>query len=267
MPELPEVELTRRRLELDIVGKKIDSVVIRTEKLRLPIPQNLPLILQHKIIRYVRRRGKYLLFDCESGWLILHLGMTGFIRYLSNSSSHGKHDHLDVIFDDGSLFRFYDPRKFGIVAWTTEDPAVHPLLNGIGPEPLSNIFDGNYIYKVSRTRRIAVKLLIMNAAIVAGVGNIYANEALFIAAIRPDRIAASLTLSECERLALAICKVLSESIEQGSSQVVTEEMVAYHPLKLKVYGRGKEVCILCCEALEELRLGNRSTVFCPNCQA
>ncbi len=266
MPELPEVELTRRRLERDLVGKRIERVVIRTPKLRTPIPGELATVLPGQVIRSVGRRGKYLLFDCESGWLIVHLGMTGFLRFLPEPTLPGKHDHLDIVLTDDGVLRFHDPRKFGTVAWTTEDPFVHPLLSGIGPEPLTAAFDGDYLFRVSRSRRVAVKLLIMNAAIVAGVGNIYANEALFRAGIRPDRPACSLTPLECEQLAQVVRDVLGESIAQGSTYRVGEETVAYHPLEFNVYGRGRGTCTRCGGVLEEIRLGNRSTVFCLRCQ-
>ena len=266
MPELPEVELTRRRLERELVGRRIERILVRAVKLRLPIPVELSTALLGRTIRSVERRGKYLLFDCEGGWLIIHLGMTGFLHFLPEPSPPGKHDHLDIVFAGGPLLRFHDPRKFGTVLWVTADPLIHPLLAGIGPEPLTAGFDGNYLFQVSRSRRVAVKLLIMNSTIVAGVGNIYANEALFRAAIRPDRQASSLTLPESERLATAIREVLQESIKQGSTYRVAEETLAYHPLEFAVYGRGKGVCSRCGGALEEIRLGNRSTVFCPRCQ-
>jgi len=266
VPELPEVELTRRRLERELVGKRIERVEVRTPKLRLPIPEELATVLPGRTFRSVGRRGKYLLFDCESGWLIIHLGMTGFLRFLPNPAPPGKHDHLDVILVDGGVLRFHDPRKFGTVIWTTDSPAGHKLLAGIGPEPLTSAFDCDYLFRSSRSRRVAVKLLIMNAATVAGVGNIYANEALFRAGIRPDRPASSLTLTECERLVFTVKDVLQESIGQGSTYRVAEETVAYHPLEFAVYGRGKGACTRCGGALEEIRLGNRSTVFCPRCQ-
>jgi formamidopyrimidine-DNA glycosylase len=192
--------------------------------------------------------------------------MTGFLHFLPKPPMPGKHDHLDIVFVGGPALRFHDPRKFGTVLWTTTDPLTHPLLAGIGPEPLTTDFDGDYLFTVSRRRTVAVKLLIMNAAIVAGVGNIYANEALFRAGIRPDRQSSSLSLPECERLATAIREVLQESIEQGSTYRVAEETVAYHPLEFAVYGRRKSVCSSCGALLEEIRLGNRSTVFCPRCQ-
>jgi formamidopyrimidine-DNA glycosylase len=192
--------------------------------------------------------------------------MTGFLRFLAEPAQPGKHDHLDICLGAGSVLRFHDPRRFGTVAWTTETPTGHPLLAAIGPEPFSAAFDGDYLFKVSRSRKVAVKQLIMNGATVAGVGNIYANEALFRAAIRPDRTASSLTLRECERLALAIREVLQESIDQGSTYRVAEETVAYHPLAFSVYGRSAKRCTRCNGALEGIRLGNRSTVFCPRCQ-
>ncbi len=266
MPELPEVELTRRSLERAVVGKSIERVEIRAPKLRLPIPAELATLLAGRTIRSVARRGKYLLFDCETGWLIIHLGMTGFLRHIPDPALPGKHDHLDVRLTDGSALRLHDSRKFGTVIWTTDDPLTHPLLAGIGPEPLTPAFGGDYLFRVSRSRRVAVKLLIMNAALLAGVGNIYANEALFRAAIRPDRLACSLTQEECDRLALTIQEVLRESIEQGSTYRVAEETTAYHPLEFAVYGRGKGLCTRCNGALEEIRLGNRSTVFCSRCQ-
>ena len=201
MPELPEVEVTRRRLERELVGKRFKQVLLRVAKLRLPVPAELAKILPGLKIRGIERRGKYLLFDCGSGRLLVHLGMTGFLQLLGGAPPPGKHDHIDFIFDDGRLLRFHDPRKFGIVAWLTGDPQLHPLLAGIGPEPLSAAFDGGYLFAAARNRKVAVKQLIMNSAVVAGVGNIYANEALFRARIRPDRAAGTLTLRECTELA------------------------------------------------------------------
>jgi formamidopyrimidine-DNA glycosylase len=266
VPELPEVELTRRRLDREITGKRIDQVLVRAPMLRLPVPKELESYLKGRTVRSVARRGKYLLFNCESGWLIVHLGMTGFLRLLTGPSLPGKHDHLDVVFADGSVLRFHDPRKFGTVVWTADAPEVHPLLREIGPEPLTVAFDGAYLFRVSRTRRVAIKLLIMNMKIVAGVGNIYANEALFRAGIRPDRAASGLDRTECGRLAATIREVLQESIDLGSTYRVEEDTVAYHPLDFEVYGRAHGACTGCGAALEEIRLGNRSTVYCPRCQ-
>lgn len=266
MPELPEVEVTRRRLERELVGKSFKEVILRVAKLRLPVPDELTTILPGLMVLGIDRWGKYLLFDCGSGRLLVHLGMTGFLQLLRGASPPGKHDHLDFIFDDGQLLRYHDPRKFGIVAWFAGDPQQHPLLAEIGPEPLSGIFNGAYLFEVTRKRKVAVKQLIMNSRVVAGVGNIYANEALFLARIRPDRAARTLNIHECAELVAVIREVLEKSIGEGSTYRVAEETVAYYPQALKVYGRGGKPCSACGAALEETRLGSRSTVFCQNCQ-
>ena len=266
MPELPEVELTRRRMERELAGKVIQRVEIRAVKLRLPIPVELKNLLPGQSIRSVDRRGKYLIFTCSGGGLIIHLGMTGYLRLHPAATPPDKHDHFELRFQDSTLLRFHDPRKFGTVAWTTDNPLNHPLLSRIGPEPLTNAFDGSCLFASSRSRRVAIKQLIMDAGTVAGVGNIYANEALFRARIRPDRLAAALTEQECRQLTLTIKEVLQESIDQGSTYRVAEDSVSYHPLEFRVYGRGKGACTVCGEALEEIRLNNRSTVFCPRCQ-
>jgi formamidopyrimidine-DNA glycosylase len=266
VPELPEVEVTRRRLERELVGKSIKEVVLRVTKLRLPVPMELTTILPGRMLQGIERRGKYLLFDYGTGWLLVHLGMTGFLRLLSGSPPPGKHDHLDIIFDDGHLLRFHDPRKFGTVAWLGGDPLQHPLLSGIGPEPLSEEFNGSYLFEATRNRKVAVKQLIMNSEVVAGVGNIYANEALFRAGIRPDRAAGTLALQECTELVAVIREVLEGSIKEGDVCLVAEETVAYYPQIFNVYGRGGKPCPGCGESLDEIRLGNRSTVFCSSCQ-
>lgn len=266
MPELPEVEVTRLRLLPELAGKRVSDVVLRTAKLRLPIAPELPHLLRKRVLRTIERRGKYLLFDFETGWLLVHLGMTGFLQLLQVAQPPGKHDHIDFIFDDGQVLRFHDPRKFGIVIWLTGDPLQHPLLAEIGPEPLSGDFNGTYLFDVAGNRKTAVKQLLMDSSVVAGVGNIYANEALFRARIKPERAAATLTVPECTELAAAIRGELEGSISAGSSYRVAEASVAYHPLEFNVYGRGGKPCHVCGEPLDEIRLGNRSTVFCRRCQ-
>ncbi len=266
MPELPEVETTRRRLEPLVVGKRFEKVVVRVPKLRLPMQHQLKTLLPGLTVRRLGRRGKYLLLFCDGGCLVIHLGMTGYLRYLAAAAPPGKHDHLDLVFTDGQILRFQDQRTFGTVLWVDGDPLSHPLLAGIGPEPLTDAFDGAFLYDASRSRSVAVKLFIMNSSVVAGIGNIYANEALFRAGILPNRPAGSLARRECDRLAKAVKEVLTESIETGSTYRVTEETVEYHTLEFDVYGRGGVACRKCGGALESIRLGNRSTVFCPRCQ-
>jgi formamidopyrimidine-DNA glycosylase len=266
VPELPEVEVTRRRLEPELVGQRFSQVVLRVAKLRLPVPAELAEILPGLTLRSIVRRGKYLLFDCDSGWLLVHLGMTGFLRLLHESTPPEKHDHVDFLFVDGHLLRFHDPRRFGIVTWFTGDPARQSLLAEIGPEPMTEAFNGAYLFDATRGRKVAIKPLIMNSAVVAGVGNIYANEALFRAGIRPYRAAMTLTAQECRLLAATIRGVLEESISAGSSCRVAEETVAYYPQEFKVYGRGGALCLSCGKQLDEIRLGNRSSVFCRSCQ-
>lgn len=266
MPELPEVETTRLRIAPELCGKKIMAAELRVSKLRVPVTAGLDTLLTGTTLRSIERRGKYLLFDCESGWLLLHLGMTGFLQLLPADTPHGKHDHADLLFENGQLLRFHDPRKFGTLLWVSGDVYRHPLLAAIGPEPLSGTFDGAYLYAATRKRAVAIKQLVMDSAVVAGVGNIYANEALFRAGIRPDRPAGTLTLQECELLAAQVCTVLAESIAIGSSFRIVGAGVAYHPLDFNVYGRGGQACTNCGANLEELRLGNRSSVFCPVCQ-
>jgi formamidopyrimidine-DNA glycosylase len=266
VPELPEVEVTRRRLEPELAGKRFTGVELRAAKLRLPLLPELATILPGLMLRAIERRGKYLLFDCGSGWLLIHLGMTGFLRLLRGSPPPGKHDHVDFLFEGGLMLRYHDPRKFGIIAWLDGDPALHPLLAEIGPEPLSAAFDAAYLCEAANNRKVAIKQLIMNSNVVAGVGNIYANEALFRARIRPDRAAGTLTAGECVVLAADIREVLEESIGAGSTYLVAEEAVAYYPQALKVYGRGGKACPACGAPLDETRLGNRSTVFCRTCQ-
>jgi formamidopyrimidine-DNA glycosylase len=269
MPELPEVEVTRRALAEELTGARIVAVVIRTPKLRLPVPTELPDLLPGRTLREVGRRGKYLLLSCDNGCLVIHLGMTGHLRVLPATTEPGKHDHLDIVLSSERTLRFNDPRKFGTVLWTTDDPLTHPLLADIGPEPLEGEFDSAYLFDLSRSRSVAVKQFIMDSTVVAGVGNIYANEALFRSGIRPSRPAKSLNRDECGVLAATIREVLAESIAQGSTIMdfrVAEEPLRYHPLAFRVYGRGGKHCFGCGRMLEEIRLGNRSTVFCPDCQ-
>jgi len=270
MPELPEVETTCRGIAPHIEGKMIKQVVIRQPKLRWPVPETLNQILTGLTIESVSRRAKYLLFSTASGTVLLHLGMSGSLRIMSTDQAVGKHDHIDFIFNDGTVLRFNDPRRFGAVLWTSAPAAEHPLLKKLGPEPLLADFNGELLYSLSRNRKTAVKSFIMNSHIVVGVGNIYANEALFMADIQPTRQAGNVSLARYRKLAECIRVVLQQAIGQGGTTLrdfVNEAgKPGYFQQQLKVYGRAGLPCAGCNQPLTEIRIANRSTVFCDNCQ-
>ncbi len=186
MPELPEVETTRRGIAPYVEGKRVEKVVVRQAKLRLPVSAEISAELPGRTILRAQRRGKYLILRLERGAVILHLGMSGNLRLVPATTPPEKHDHLDIVLETGLALRFTDPRRFGLALWTGEEPLNHPLLMGLGPEPLEEGFTGDYLFRTGRGRVVAVKQFIMDSHIVAGVGNIYANEALFRAGIHPD---------------------------------------------------------------------------------
>lgn len=270
MPELPEVETTLRGIAPHVTGHTVTTVIARTPKLRLPISPGLATALPGQTVEQVERRAKYLLLRCNRGSAILHLGMTGTLRIVPADTSPGKHDHLDFILDNSATLRFRDPRKFGLALWTNGDPLLHPLLVNLGPEPLAEEFDGPYLHRVGRNRRVAIKQLLMDNRIVVGIGNIYANEALFRARIRPDRPAGSLSEADALRLATCVKEVLRDAIAEGGTTLrdftVAEEPSGYFSIHLAVYGRGGEPCPACGAPIEQSRLGNRSTWFCAHCQ-
>src|SRR5690606_30008247 len=212
LPELPEVETTRRGIAPHLQGQHIAELRVRQWRLRWPIPRELPSLLAGQPLGSLARRGKYLLFGFPSGTAILHLGMSGSLRLLSESTPPGKHDHVDFILGNATALRYTDPRRFGALLWTADDPAQHPLLRDLGPEPLGESFDGDYLFRRSRNRRVSSKAFIMDSKVVVGVGNIYANEALFMAGLRPGRAAGRLSRAECVRLAEQIKAVLNKAI-------------------------------------------------------
>lgn len=275
MPELPEVEITRRGLDAHLTGRKIESAVIRNARLRWPIPDKLPGLLRGQTIRSLRRRAKYLLMDCGSGTLILHLGMSGSLRILPADTPPDKHDHFDLILSNGTLMRLRDPRRFGAVLWHTGDPATHPLLAELGPEPLPDKFggknfDARYLYGVTRKRKASIKQCIMDNHIVVGAGNIYANEALFRAGIRPQLAAGKLSLRRCAKLVEQIRATLAEAIRLGGSTlrdfVDTAGRPGYFQQTYWVYGRAGEPCRRCGAAIKQIKQGQRSSFYCMNCQ-
>lgn len=270
MPELPEVETTRRGIEPYLKAQTVVQVEIRQPKLRWPIPANLAKQLRHQVITDISRRGKYLLLHTVAGTVIIHLGMSGSLRILETATLPSKHDHVDIMLSNHVCLRFNDPRRFGCILWTKTNPLLHPLLQHLGPEPLTKNFTADYLFQAVQRRKVPIKLFIMNSAIVVGVGNIYANEALFLAGISPEKIAAELTLKQCELLVEKIKFILNKAIKQGGTTLRnfsgSDGKPGYFKQELSVYGRGGEPCVKCKTVLQETRLGQRSTVFCLKCQ-
>jgi formamidopyrimidine-DNA glycosylase len=270
MPELPEVETTRRGIAPHVEGQTIIAAVVRQPRLRWMIPESLNQTLAGLRIQSVIRRAKYLLFTTASGTLLIHLGMSGNLRILPTCQEPGKHDHVDFIFTGGTVLRFNDPRRFGAILWTSDPAEEHLLLKDLGPEPLMPSFNGELLFELSRNRKIPVKAFIMDSHIVVGVGNIYANEALFMAGILPTHPAGKISLSRFQKLADCIRIILQDAIKQGGTTLrdfVNEAgKPGYFQQQLRVYGRAGLPCTNCQQPLNETRLSNRSTVFCSHCQ-
>lgn len=270
MPELPEVETTRRGIEPSVISRTIDRVVVREPRLRWRIPKELPAQAAGQRIQELRRRAKYLLFDLQHGTMILHLGMSGSLRVMPATTAPILHDHVDIVLDSGLCLRFNDPRRFGSLLWTTDDPLTHPLLQSLAPEPLSDEFDADYLARAAKGRSVAIKQLLMNSQVVVGVGNIYASEALFHAGIRPRRSAARIKRGEFDALVKSIKQVLRAAIREGGTTlrdyVNPQGMPGYFRQKLFVYERTGEPCRVCKTPVRHLVQGQRSTYFCPSCQ-
>lgn len=270
MPELPEVETTRRGIAPLLRGRRVESVDVREARLRWPVPPALARDLPGQPLRAVSRRAKFLLFESPVGHLILHLGMSGSLRVVSREVAPGKHDHLDVVLDDGRCLRLRDPRRFGAALWTTDDPLEHPLLRNLGPEPLEDAFSADLLHRLSRRRSVAVKSFLMNSRVVAGVGNIYASEALFLAGIHPGRAAGRISLERYERLVAAVRRVLDDAIAAGGTTlrdfVGSDGNPGYFSQRLRVYARENEACEQCGTDIRSRFIGQRSTFYCPRCQ-
>ena len=270
MPELPEVETTRRGIAPHVVGKKITGVIIRNHRLRWPIPAHLNKKLVKHTVRNLTRRAKYLIFHFDNGSMILHLGMSGSLRILTRDLPADKHDHVDIVFGRKTRLRFRDPRRFGCILWTGNDPLQHALLQNLGPEPLDEELTGDYLFAKSRRRAQALKNFLMDSRIVAGVGNIYANEALYAAGILPGKKAGGITRKQCEKLAVAIKDVLQRAIAKGGTTlrdyVNSEGEPGYFRLELKVYDRKGLPCPRCGTLIKSKRHGQRSSFYCPRCQ-
>lgn len=269
MPELPEVETTLRGISPHIHGHTVTQLIIRQPRLRWPIPDDLTTTLPGQQLKTTTRRGKYLLLGFERGTALIHLGMSGSLRMVKPDEPPLFHDHFDMVFGAVAL-RYCDPRRFGCLLWDEGDIHQHPLLKELGPEPLTGEFNAEYLYLRSRKRTQAIKQFIMDSKIVVGVGNIYANESLFMARIKPIRKAGSLTRANCEDLVRDIVFVLQRSIDQGGTTlrdfVGGDGKPRYFKQQLLVYGRGGEPCSQCKKPLKEIRMNDRTTVYCVNCQ-
>ncbi len=269
MPELPEVETTRRGIAPHSEGKQVKQLVIRDPRLRWPVPDDLPRRLAGQTLREADRRAKYLLLRFDHGTVIVHLGMSGSLRVITDNSEPQKHDHIDLIFTDGIRLRFNDPRRFGCWLWA-EHPQDHPLLASLGPEPLGDDFSGPYLFRKSRGRKTPIKSFLMDNRIVVGVGNIYANEALFKTGIHPNRPAGRIGAARYQQLSQAIRETLSAAILMGGTTlrdfVNSDGKPGYFAQSLLVYGRAGLPCVECQRPLREIRMNQRSTVYCTRCQ-
>ncbi|AYH03461.1 bifunctional DNA-formamidopyrimidine glycosylase/DNA-(apurinic or apyrimidinic site) lyase [Pectobacterium parmentieri] len=268
MPELPEVETSRRGISPYLVGHTILYAEVRNSRLRWPVSAEI-LSLSDEPVLSVRRRAKYLLIELTRGWIIVHLGMSGSLRVLPEYTEPEKHDHVDLVMDSGKVLRYTDPRRFGAWLWT-DNLETCSVLAHLGPEPLETEFSSDYLYQASRNKKTAIKQWIMDNKVVVGVGNIYASESLFAAGIHPDRAAGSLNESDATVLVRVIKQVLQLSIEQGGTTLrdflQSDGKPGYFAQELRVYGRSGEPCRTCGTPIETAKHGQRSTFFCRSCQ-
>lgn len=270
MPELPEVETTLRGIAPHISGQKMTQVVIRNRRLRWPIPNQIEKKLVGQTLLNLTRRGKYIVMQCNSGSMILHLGMSGRLRILLEDRAPQKHDHVDIHFANGRILRFTDPRRFGALLYTEAPPSEHTLLATLGPEPLTDAFNTDYLVNKAKSRKSAIKNFIMDGKVVVGVGNIYAAEALFRACIHPEQPANQVPRAKMQKLVTAVKAILKNAIEKGGTTLKdfsrSDGSPGYFSIELKVYGKAGEPCPRCGRKLCGIKLGQRSTVYCIQCQ-
>jgi formamidopyrimidine-DNA glycosylase len=268
MPELPEVEVTRRGIEPHVLGRTIASVAIREPRLRWRVPEAVH-GLAGRVVRAVKRRGKYLLLDCGDGHLILHLGMSGSLRLVAAGIQPGKHDHFDLVVGE-KVLRLHDPRRFGAVLWTVLPPEEHPLIRHLGVEPLSRALDGRSLHALTRTSRVRIKPFLMDSHRIVGVGNIYASESLFLAGVDPRKTAGSLSAKRSDLLSSAIKRTLRTAIRAGGSSlrdfVGSDGVYGCFQHRAWVYDRAGQECKKCGRAIRRIVQGQRATFYCPACQ-
>ncbi len=269
MPELPEVETTVRGIAPHLVGRRVIELIVRQPRLRWPIPAALRHALPGQKIENVERRAKYILAHTATGSALLHLGMSGSLRILRADAAPGPHDHVDWRLSSGRILRFTDPRRFGCMLWQ-KPGATHPLLTGLGPEPLAEDFDGDHLWRASRGRSAPVKSFLMDQHVVVGVGNIYAAEALFAAGIHPQRAAGAVSRARYARLAQQVKRILAHAITRGGTTLrdflAPDGAPGYFEQELFVYGRADEPCKVCGTTIRAVVLGQRNTFYCPRCQ-
>lgn len=270
MPELPEVETTCRGIAPYAIGQRVSRVIVRDARLRWRVPPALAKELPGQRIREVTRRAKYLLLATDNGTVIVHLGMSGRLRVVDADEPATKHDHVDIVLSGNRCLRLHDPRRFGSVLWTKSPPGEHKLLAGLGPEPFSPDFSGPYLHDITRGRTRAIRDVLLDSSVVAGVGNIYANEALFSAGIRPSRAAGSISAEDYGRLVKTVRATLKRAIKAGGTTLRdyrgSDGSPGYFQVSLRVYGRDGEPCRTCNTPIRLLRLGQRSAFYCRTCQ-
>lgn len=270
MPELPEVEITRQGL-LPLLEQTVKAVVIRNASMRWPIPEHLPHTLSNQRLISLKRRAKYILANFQNGTLLIHLGMSGHISLLDRNYPPEKHDHFDIQFHNGQVLRLNDPRRFGAVLWAGPNPDDHVLLKTLGPEPLEDEFNANYLHQQMHSRQAAIKNTIMDAHLVVGIGNIYANESLFRARIHPECPANKVSQQDCERLVVEIKATLTDALKAGGSSlrdfIAVNGKSGYFQQSYFVYGRVNQPCKICGKPINNIKLGQRSTFYCQYCQA
>ncbi len=269
MPELPEVETTCKGILPYVDQQKVTKVVIRQAKLRWIVPEEIH-DMEGELVESVSRRGKYILLETAKGTALIHLGMSGSLRVLDVGTKVEKHDHVDIEFGNNKLIRLRDPRRFGSVLWTTKNPLKHKLIRSLGPEPLGEDFNVDYLFQYSRGRKVSIKQFIMNGHVVVGVGNIYACESLFKAGITPAALAGKVSKARYEKLVTIIKEVLAAAIEQGGTTlkdfVRATGSPGYFQQQLNVYGRAGEPCLVCGSTVKQIKQGQRSTFYCGKCQ-
>jgi len=270
MPELPEVETTRRGVAPHVIGQQVAALHVYDRRLRWPVPRSLQKKIVGRTVDALDRRSKYLLFRFGEDTLLVHFGMTGSLRAYTRAPPRIAHDHVDIVLSSGITLRYHDPRRFGAILWVPRSVAAHPLLAGLRPEPFDPACDAHYLWRATRRRRAAIKLALMDARLIVGVGNIYANEALFRAGIRPTIPAGSISQRRFQRLIDEVRATLTEAIAQGGSTlrdyVDSNGAPGYFQLTYFVYGREGLPCRVCRNAIKSVRLGGRATFYCPQCQ-